>query len=223
MIYCLHMAGEAGRRGFALIDVAVVTGVVALLGATAAFVLNPADMLKESRDVERITDLGKMNAAMGLLLATSDWRPARGVCMELAATSTSPLGEALWKGLGMSVPVPRCYQHAPSSVARCEERYEAPISGASSPSRKNDGSGWVPMNLSRAAGGTLLAEWPIDPKEDGINFYSFVCRKDANGLKWEFAAHMESARYAAGGADDAESTDGGNRPGLLEVGTDMEL
>lgn len=217
------MAEDGGRRGFALIDVAVVTGVVALLGATAAFVLNPADLLKESRDVERISALGKMNAAMGLLFATSDWRPARGVCAESAATSTSPLGEALWKGLDMSVPVPRCYQHAPSSVARCEERYEAPISGAVSASRKNDGSGWVPMNLSRAAGGTLLAEWPIDPKEDGMNFYSFVCRKNGDSVKWEFAAHMESARYAAGGPDDVESTDGGNRPGLLEVGTDMEL
>lgn len=217
------MAENAGRRGFALIDVAVMTGVVALLGATAAFVLNPADIMKESRDVERITALGKMNAAMGLLFATSDWRPARGVCAESVATSTSPLGEALWKGLDMSVPVPRCYQHAPHSVARCEERYEAPISGASSASRKNDGSGWVPMNLSRAAGGTLLAEWPIDPKEDGINFYSFVCRRNGNDIKWEFAAHMESARYGAGGPDDVESTDKGNRPGLLEVGTDMEL
>jgi len=32
---------------------------------------------------------------------------------------------------------------------------------------------------------------------------------------------MESERYASGGSSDVETTDGGNRPGIFETGTNL--
>ncbi len=234
------MRDHAPRRGFTLIELVIVIGLIALLAATIVLVLDPAAIFREGRDIRRIADLGKMNAAVGLAFATSGSKPPVGVCVP-ASPASPPSGPTPSGDPQGSPPLPPgaspppfnppppiypawCYQHAPYPESRCEDRYAVPVSATSTASRKIDGTGWVPIDMTEAIGGTLLSAWPVDPGEDGVHFYSFICRTtSASEIVWEFSGHMESVRYASSGESDVESTDGGNRPGLFETGTDVGL
>lgn len=69
--------------------------------------------------------------------------------------------------------------------------------------------------------GNNLPKFPVDPINDREYKYSYACDKTIK--TFEINAKMESARYAQGGKDDMESTDGGDQPGIYEVGTDLGL
>ena len=77
-----------------------------------------------------------------------------------------------------------------------------------------------------------LAAYLLDHPEEGcgssssplVNLppdFSYVCNSQKK--TFELNIKMESRRYSQGGADDAESKDGGNQPSIYEVGNDLEL
>ncbi len=185
------------KKGFTLIELIIVIALIALLATTVIIVINPVKIFQEARDSQRIADLGQMNSAMSLMLATSSAQPVMG-------TGTT-----------------RCYQHLVAQ--NCVPRYVAAsgITTATSPavvkSQKVDGTGWVPVALGASP---AIAAWPIDPKNDTTSFYSYAY--DASN-SWEFSAKMESVRYSQSGTDDVEGTDGGNQAALFEVGTNVNL
>lgn len=63
----------SSRRGFTLIELLVVIAIIAILAVVVVLTLNPAEMLAEARDSNRISDLTTMKQAIELYLAdTSD-------------------------------------------------------------------------------------------------------------------------------------------------------
>lgn len=70
------------KRGFTLIELLIVIGILAILATAVILVLNPAQLLAQARDSQRISDLGSVKSAIGLYLAT--------------ATSTLTLGETAY-------------------------------------------------------------------------------------------------------------------------------
>ena len=190
------------KKGFTLIELIIVIALIALLATTVILVINPVKIFKEARDSQRIADLGQMNSAMSLLLATDS-----------VTFQNSDLGLCSTK----------CYAHGVTGAMNngCG-RYSGALAPVTSTSQVVDGNGWIPVKLTNAANGAPISAWPIDPKpiNTGVTttsyFYSYAC--DTSD-KWEFTAHMESTRYASSGTDDVESTDGGNLTGLFEVGT----
>lgn len=180
-------------KGFTLIELIIVIALIALLATTVILVINPVKIFQEARDSQRVADLGQMNSAMSIFLA-----------------SANPTGSYLGGACSTA-----CYTHSSGTGLNCGARYAGKATTASAV-QKVDGTGWIPVNLGASP---AISAWPIDPKgnANATIFYGYAC--DDSAKTWEFSADMESARYAGTGSDDVESTDGGSSATLFEVGT----
>ncbi len=133
------------KKGFTLIELIIVIALIALLATTVILVINPVKIFQEARDSQRIADLGQMNSAMSLMLATSSSQPSLG-------TATT------------------CYKN--KATQNCMTRY-TPNSAASSTvaTQVVDGTGWVPVSLGTSP---AITAWPLDPTNNATYFYSYT-------------------------------------------------
>ncbi len=58
------------KKGFTLIELLIVIAILAILATTIAVVMNPAQMLKEARDSQRMSDLKSIQSALALYLVS---------------------------------------------------------------------------------------------------------------------------------------------------------
>ncbi|PIT92616.1 MAG: hypothetical protein COU08_01305 [Candidatus Harrisonbacteria bacterium CG10_big_fil_rev_8_21_14_0_10_42_17] len=210
------------RKGFTLIELLIVIGILAILATTVVLVLNPAQILQESRDTQRISDLGAVNSAIGLYLATVS-NPTFGG----GSLDTDSCGTLVWRASGAGNPI--------AAVPDANNPFVTGDGGVvltSVPTtgfRNVDGTGWVSANISQVSGGSPLAVLPTDPSAenassvaplDGVgHFYAFQCDITPNALVYEINANMESAKFGNSGGSDVESTDGGDNADIYELGT----
>lgn len=132
------------KKGFTLIELIIVIALIALLATTVILVINPVKIFQEARDSQRIADLGQMNSAMSLMLATSSSQPSLGT----AGT---------------------CYKN--KATQNCLTRHTPALTVSSTDADQTvDGNGWVPVNLGSQP---AITAWPLDPKNDATNFYSY--------------------------------------------------
>lgn len=190
------------QKGFTLLELVIVIGILAVLGAVSVLVLNPAQLFAQARDTTRIEDMGVLRNALALYVSTL----------------SSPDLDA-----GVSSCADKCFVQTGGMAANCGGRHAAARLTAADADRTVDGTGWVPVNFGAVPGGPALSVLPVDPTNDTTYFYSYAC--DNTAKTYEFNANMESDRYKAGGPDDKESNtkDGGNDPNIYEVGTDAGL
>ncbi len=59
------------KKGFTLIELVIVIGILAILATVVILVLNPAQLLAQARDTQRISDLSSIRNAIALYLATA--------------------------------------------------------------------------------------------------------------------------------------------------------
>lgn len=59
------------KKGFTLLELLIVIGILAILATTVTLVLNPAEMLKQARDSQRLGDLRSVHAAISMYAATA--------------------------------------------------------------------------------------------------------------------------------------------------------
>src|SRR3989344_7664261 len=133
-----------GRDSFTLIELLVVIAIVAILSAVVIITLNPAELLKQSRDSNRLSDLNTLNKALALYEVDV-------VGGTLGATSTVyvslPDTSATCANLGLPA-LPSGYQYGCVTETNL---------------RKTDGTGWIPVNLTQISSNTLLGFLPTDP------------------------------------------------------------
>ena len=58
------------KKGFTLIELLIVIGILAILAVAAVLVLNPAEILRQARDSQRISDLSSVKSAIALYFST---------------------------------------------------------------------------------------------------------------------------------------------------------
>jgi len=203
------------KKGFTLIELIIVIGIIALLATTVILVINPVRIFQEARDSQRIADLGQLSSAISLYLATSSANPLLpAACL------------ADWWASISAVPSASQPFASPATAEASQTHSATPwvITGA----------GWLPLDFRTVSGGSPLSALPRDPRNNNTGtlsaaggglFYAFQC--DAANTTFELNANMESGRYGntggTPGADDVENTDGGSSTSIFEVGNAPSL
>jgi prepilin-type N-terminal cleavage/methylation domain-containing protein len=216
------------RKGFTLIELLVVIAIIAILSIVVVLTLNPAEMLRRSRDSNRMSDLGVIKTAIALYLAdvstTNMGTP--GICYmqpSIPATVYEFTNSQLNTATATAATTCATW-FSSNSTAFTVGGGRAVNTGVTSTS-------WIPINLSLISSGAPIGQWPVDPQpgagspaagnSNAGHFYSFVTTSTNNGYK--LAAKMESANYSASGTSDVESTDGGTNVNMFETGSNLSL
>lgn len=182
-------------KGFTLVELLIVIGILSILTSMVVIVLNPDQLIKQSRDSKRFVDLQILNKAFsmnqsvgGVTLATSGV-----IYVSIPSSSSTCAGENL--------PV------IPGWTYHCVDLAHY---------RNIDGTGWIPVDFTQVQSslGALFASLPIDPVNTTVNglYYTYVVGS------WALSAGIESEKYQA-----QANADGGYSPNRYEVGNDMSL
>jgi prepilin-type N-terminal cleavage/methylation domain-containing protein len=190
------------RRGFTLIELLVVIAIVAVLAVTVIITLNPAELLKQARDSDRLADLNTLNKALSILqsdIASPSFGTGNTVYISIPDSSTTCANLRL-----PTLPAGYTYGCATTSTLR-----------------NTDGTGWIPINFNLISSGSPLSILPIDPTNTTSSgqYYTYTPGTGA----YELTAQLEAIKYNSSGTDDKVSTDGGSNKGLFEKGTDLTL
>jgi prepilin-type N-terminal cleavage/methylation domain-containing protein len=208
--------------GFTLIELLVVIAIIAILAVVVVLTLNPAQLLAQSRDSNRVSDMATLKNAIGLY--ATDQSGATGfslgtahVCdnsLTLATTTIwTPNASGTW-----------------GSTTTCLAWFASATSLATTSGRSVNGTGWLPVDLASTTSGAPIGTLPVDPlntngtgntKASGAFFYSYIT--DTNTFK--LGAFMESTKYSTNGSNDIESNvyDGGLNNYVYEQGSNLAL
>jgi len=196
------------KRGFTLLELLIVIGILAILGTVTVLVLNPAELFRQARDSQRVENMSSMRSAIGLYTATVsnpdlDFTGALS-CSTMCFTGASGVGA-------------NCGQlrHATSTKTTTIDT-----------TRESDGNGWIPVNLDSISSGAPISALPIDPVAPNTigtsntttsddRYYAFLT--DGSSV-FEVNAVLESKKFL-----NNPDNDGGSHPDLYEVGTDPGL
>lgn len=192
------------QKGFTLIELLIVIAIIAILSVTIILTLNPAQILAQARDSQRISDMSTLKTAISLYLGDVS------TSISIGATAT-------------------CFGSSPntSSSAGCGARMsltEAAVATTTATAQASTtGGGWVPIDFTRISSGSPLGSEPVDPVNDATYYYTYANNGVANGYQYKLTAKMESTKFKNGGGSDVESKDGGINANVFESGTNLGL
>jgi prepilin-type N-terminal cleavage/methylation domain-containing protein len=202
---------RASSKAFTLIEVLVTVAIIAILATVAMITINPAQLIAQSRDSNRISDVRNLYGTISFYKS------------DQMGSSQFSLGSS--SVVYVSLPDPAATTAAGSNCASLNlPMLPSPYSyHCAGPNyyRKTDGTGWIPVNLTSASTGSPLGILPIDPTNASSSrlYYTYT----TNGSQFEFTAAMESTKYKLGGSNDQVSGDGGLLASVYEKGTQLGL
>lgn len=197
------------QKGFTLVELLIVITILVILGVVVIVLIDPAEILAQSRDAQRISDLASMKGAIQLTLSSTT--PLSTSCYNTAAPT------------GSNQPTANIFTTLMTAVG---------VSGygttATSSALLVDGTGWVRLDYRAATTGKALTSLPLDPTNalsSGL-YYRWGCNKFSTYL-YEVDAALESEKYkpscTATNCDDKASKDGGNSATRYEMGNTLDV
>lgn len=183
------------KKGFTLLELLIVIGILSILSTTVVLVINPAQLLKKARDSQRISDLNTLKTAIAYYI-TETGSPSIG---DLSTTTTySDVASVVCLGGA-----------ADASVALTTD------GNGWIPINFDGIAGGSPIgSLPKDPNPTISSANPA-------RYYTYLVGSTTN-YTFLLAANMESTYYSTDGGGDVETNDGGTLTGLYEVGTDMD-
>ena len=195
-------------QGFTLIELLVVIAIIAILAVVVVLTLNPAELLRQARDSNRVSDFATLKSALSLYATdVSTSTPMYNASYTLYAAALST---------GSATLTDATYETTSTGAAWGFQGSET-LNLTTTTSRSVGGTGWIPVNMNAISSGAPISVLPVDPLDSGSNFYIYA----ASSTVFKLAAKMESVKYSYGGAGDVVSTDGGNSTSTYEQGTNI--
>ncbi len=179
---------------FTLIELLVVIGILAALTAATVVVLNPSELLAESRDSVRLSDLRSLNEML-FIYTTQRGEPGGNQNYVYLSLPDNNVNCSSYSLPGLPAP----YQYSCVTEANL---------------RKINGSGWIPVDFSSIPGGSPIPTLPVDPANSVSYYYTYM-----SGGSYEITALLESERYLKSSA----LKDKGIDPARMEMGTNLSL
>lgn len=181
-------------KAFTLIELLVVIAIIAILAVVVVLTLNPVQLLAQSRDANRVSDMATLNSAINLYNA------------DQAGASTYSLGAATTSYISVPSTSSNC-----STLGIASSAYNYSCS-TSANYRNASATGWVPIAFNSISSGAPFGSLPVDPVDQTSSnlYYSY----ETNGSQYVLSAFMESSKYAKN-----METTGGVDPALYEIGS----
>lgn len=168
------------RQAFTLIELLVVIAIIAILAVVVVLTLNPAQLLAQSRDANRVSDMATLSSALNLY--TTDQAGASAFSLGNASNTAISIYDSTASSTCGSLGLP-----AFSSGSW--------LCASSSTYRNASSSGWIPVNLGAISAGSPISNLPVDPVNQTSSglFYTY----NTNGSQFEVTADLESSKYKA--------------------------
>jgi len=185
-------------QSFTLIEMLITIAIIAVLMTVTVVAINPNEMTKKARDIQRLTDMSNLQMIMEL------------------ARSEGMLNSSYCDGT-------KIYASLPSETPLSDSNLPTGVSWAQVSKdniRNADGTGWLPFNFKNLVG-LQVTVLPVDPK-NSLNdslYYTFYCNPQRQYI---FTAYPESKTFGPkGGKDSKTIADGGPDPYVYEVGNNL--
>ncbi len=182
------------KKGFTLLELLIVIGILAILSAVTVLVINPSQLLKRARDSQRLSDVSTMQSAIGLFLTEITTPTIRG-------------NGNIYLTIASSGAVAANTNYASSTYQVINGLGWIPIN-------------FTAITGGSPIGG--LPTDPINTSNTTEHLY-YAYRALDTPLVYEINARMESDFYRLGGGADKENTDGGNAGSIYETGNTTTL
>jgi prepilin-type N-terminal cleavage/methylation domain-containing protein len=188
-----------GKNGFTLVELLVVTSMIAVLSVATIVLLNPIELLRQSRDNTRISNMSTLMVVLGAYRAE--------LCPnDIGSPSTT-------------------YVSIPDTDPACGNLGLPTLTGglsyhcaASDAFRQPNSSGWIPVDFTQISSGAPLSNLPIDPVNESSSGFYYTFHPSIDGMNWELTSVMESEKFAS-----RMTSDGGASDFVYEVGPDLGL
>jgi prepilin-type N-terminal cleavage/methylation domain-containing protein len=202
-----HSVRRNSSSAFTLIELLVVIAIIAILAIVVVLVLNPGQLLAQARDSTRLQDLATLSSALNVAASENFTAAAWGQSSTtylsvIDPTATSTNGTDC-TGIGLAVPVGSSIQN------HC---------AASSTEARPDGTGWIPVNLSKLSTGSPIGSLPVDPINTTSSNSYYTYQPGGTSGRYKLTAFLESQKYAT-----QMAVDGGVDAALYETGNAITL
>ncbi len=187
--------------GFTLVELLVVIMIVAILSIVVVLTMNIPELLRQSRDSSRLSDIKTLNGAVTFYLNElpgGNLGSSTTIYVSLPDKTISGNTTSTCTSLNLPTP-PTGYSYQCSSP----QAY-----------RHVDGTGWMPVNLAQLSSGSPISVLPVDPANQTSTdlYYTYT----ANGGSYVFTSFFESQKDAK-----MMENSGGSDASVYAVGTNL--
>ncbi len=227
-------------RGFSLVELLTVIGIVAGLSVTIVVIVNPVEALKKTRDTRRMSDLNSISDALTLYVSSVPNPDLDGALSNGCFNGDEKPKSIFYSAHPVDISSPACVDSEGligSDALTSETNFSDGFCVYRNAAKEIDGTGWIPVDLSAIPGGSPLASLPVDPINDIDIAHSpnstklafrYACQNDIShvssekpSLVFEIDAILESDAFTK--KDNKAAKDGGDNLSYYEVGSSLNL
>ncbi len=198
-------------KGFTFIELLLVLGLITALITIFVYFINPVEILKKHRDIQRINDLKALEIAINTYLTANPNADLDGM---FEGTGKGEVNQSIY----ISVPYDKDVI-SNATITDSEGNVWNIIQNSSSSNMRNiDGTGWVPINFTEMKY-PPLSYLPIDPINSYALGYFYTYTFERKTKTFELNAKLEYKLFNKGETQDIVSKDGGSDNEIYETGS----